>query len=141
MAVKTHIFIHHSLTKDSGTVSWDAIKNYHINVNKWRDIGYHFGIEKIGDTLHILTGRMITEDAAAVKERGANRYGIHICVVGNFDLAPPDKNTLLILSRLVGSYMELLNIPKGNVLGHKDYAPYKSCPGTKFDMDAFRRML
>jgi N-acetyl-anhydromuramyl-L-alanine amidase AmpD len=30
------------------------------------------------------------------------------------------------------------NIPPERIVGHRDYATYKSCPGTKFDLERFR---
>jgi len=32
----------------------------------------------------------------------------------------------------------LLDIPVGNILGHREVFPRKTCPGLKFDMDLFR---
>ncbi len=36
-----HIIIHCSGTEDSETVSWSAIRRYHIYDNGWANIGYH----------------------------------------------------------------------------------------------------
>lgn len=139
------IIIHHSLTEDGATVSWNAIRDYHVNVNGWKDIGYQYGIELIGDRYDILKGRMDNEDGAHCF--GFNDNSIGICVVGNFDLAKPNDAQLALLKKLVNSLMEIYGIKTENVLGHfETYALLdkpiaKSCPGTRFSMPTFRRML
>jgi N-acetylmuramoyl-L-alanine amidase len=140
---KTHIVIHHSLTKDSGTVSWNAIRRFHVEQQKWRAIGYHFGVERVqdasgGESVEILLGRMLHETAAAVKEQSMNKKGVHVCVIGNFDDEPPPPAVWEKLVELVAFLCRLLSIPISNVQPHTLYAPYKSCPGKRFDMNRLR---
>jgi len=135
---KTHIVIHHSLTKDSDTVSWGAIRKFHIETQKWKDIGYHFGIEIINGEVEILLGRMMHETAAAVKEQNMNKKGIHICIVGNFDIMEVPKPVWDKTVTLTAFLCDFLKIPAStNIKSHNFYAPYKSCPGSKFDMKKF----
>jgi N-acetylmuramoyl-L-alanine amidase len=138
------IILHHSATKDSGTVSWNAIRRYHINECKWGDIGYHFGIEFVedkGDPLgsyEIIVGR--TLDKLGAHTVGRNSDSVGICFVGNFDLEPPPQGQWDAGLKLVRWLQTLYHIPKPLVYGHRDFA-VKTCPGTKFDIQKFREDL
>jgi len=145
-----YIILHHSLTKDSGTVSWQAIREYHKQVLGWDDVGYHFGIEYIGRNNHrakvlrknhyeILTGRMMDKRGAHC--RGMNGKSIGICLVGNFDLKKPPFEMWMLSLKLVRSLCKIFNIPIKNVKGHREFADYKTCPGISFSLGKFRDQL
>lgn len=143
------IILHHSLTKDSGSVSWGAIRKYHKDVLGWYDIGYHYGIELINYNYEILVGRF--ENAYGAHTRGWNYKSIGICFVGNYDIEKPNIKMLNKGVELVRYLMDKYNIPKYNVIGHNEawtlddfgYKKYpdKSCPGKLFDMKRFREAL
>lgn len=125
------IMIHHSLTKDGSVVDWEAIRKYHVETEHWLDIGYHIGVEKMQNGLQAVLGRPLTMDGAHCKEQSMNSKAIGVCVMGNFDLAPPPAETLDFLVRLViKPFMQLLGIKE--IVFHRDYATYKSCPGKLF---------
>jgi len=134
----SHIILHHSLTKDSETVSWGAIRRYHTEELLWRDIGYHFGIEAVGNDYQILMGRMMNEPGAHCKEKGMNRLSLGICFVGNYDDEEPSNDMWLTGIKLVRSLIDIFHMPKENIHGHYEFAPYKSCPGVRFDVEKFK---
>lgn len=137
----THIIIHCSDTRDSGTVSWSAIRKYHMKTLGWDDIGYHFGIEKVGYRYEILVGRMMNEAGAHCRENAMNRRSLGICFIGKFDLEPPPLTMFFRGVRLVGSLQEVFGIDRQNVRGHNEFAPHKTCPGVAFHMSEFRSKL
>jgi hypothetical protein len=137
---KTHIILHHSLTSDGRTVSWDAIRQYHLGMG-WCDIGYHFGIELVGGRHEILLGRMLQEEGAHCCQQGMNRKAVGICFVGNYDLIEPPEEMLRLGVRLVASLCAQLDIPATNIHGHSEFAPNKSCPGRLFDVGQFRERV
>jgi hypothetical protein len=133
------LIIHCSATKDSGTVSWPAIRRYHVEECHWGDIGYHFGIEYLGPEVEILIGRM--PDRPGAHCGGENHHSLGLCVVGDFDLYPPSAlvwRRALELARWICGRWE---IPFNQVRGHREFTKAKSCPGLKFDMDKFRYEL
>ena len=142
--VPTKIILHHSATKDSGTVSWNAIRRYHMNDCAWDDIGYHFGIEYITDngdpagSYEILMGRM--PDVTGAHTTGQNSMALGICFVGNFDEAPPPIKQWKQGLKLVKWICREWGITPFHVYGHRQFAN-KTCPGTMFDVDQFIREL
>jgi len=155
------IILHHSLTKDSQTVSWGAIRKYHKSyayngkiiskeeaeyciasgqhVKKpWKDIGYHFGIELINNSYEILMGRMPNVQGAHC--RSHNEDSIGICFVGNYDIDTPSKK-MVDKGVLLTTYLcEVYNISSDHIYGHRDYAS-KTCPGAHFDLDDFKSQV
>ena len=148
--MKTHIVVHHSATADSSTLSnVGAIRDYHVNVNKWRDVGYHFLLDRMSGRVETVIGRLPDEEGAHTLELGLNRLGFGICCVGNYDVVTPPEDLMAALRRLCLYLMRTYQIPPENVLGHREaqaaggvpVAGRKSCPGRLFDMDAFRASL
>ena len=120
------IVIHHSLTKDTESLSWDAIKRYHIDTNGWSDIGYHFYIDISGK---IWKGRDIDKTGAHTK--GHNRNSIGICYCGGVEndgktpkdtRTPEQKESLLhVLKTLMAMF------PLATIYSHNEFAN-KACP-------------
>lgn len=134
--------VHHSLTEDGSTVSWQAIRAYHKITQGWQDIGYHYGVELVGNEYEVFVGRPESEVAAACKEGKMNEKAIHVCCVGNFDLASPPKQLVdKLIDYVVLPVLRRYKIGWGNVIAHRDYAHYKSCPGRQFNMDTLRSAI
>lgn len=142
MTIKTHLMVHHSLTKDGSTVSWDAIRRYHQETLGWLDIGYHLGVELIGDHYEMLVGRPLLASAAAAYQRGMNRRAVHVCFVGNYDERPPPIEMLQFAAPHLADLCDVLGIEpdRGYVMGHREVAD-KTCPGKLFDLDLLIQLI
>lgn len=129
------IILHHSATADGPTVSWGAIRRYHMVECAWGAIGYHYGIELVGDYYEVMIGRLPYEVGAHTK--GQNAISLGVCFVGNFDQEPvPDEQWQRGLW-LCRSLISVFRIGRSAIFGHRDFAN-KSCPGKFFDVDRFR---
>lgn len=131
------LVIHCSATKDGSIVNWQGIRKYHVEVNGWADIGYHFGIENVGTSPECLVGRIPLVPGAHVSQH--NSYTLGLCVVGNFDLYPPSETTWLFTVKICKWIVSQWKI--GKVLGHRELFSGKTCPGVHFDMHLFREAL
>jgi N-acetylmuramoyl-L-alanine amidase len=134
-----YIIIHHSLTKDGQTVSWSAIRKYHVNTLGYKDVGYHWGVELVNDEYEVILGRIPGTVGAHCIPR--NKDSIGICVVGNFEEAAPPVKQWYKTLQLCKWLMKVYRIPVASVLGHMEAQENRECPGKYFDMDKFRSEL
>ena len=157
------IILHHSFTKDSSTVSWQAIRKYHTSwkyngeiitperrlelhdegakgiVAPWKDIGYHMGIELVNDHYEALIGRMWDVTGAHCHGQNSDSWGL--CFVGNYDEDEVPEEMWDLGLRVVRMWQRFGRIDKSEVYGHREFNSGKSCPGTNFDLDRFRAEL
>ena len=120
------IVVHCSATPEGKHFSTETIKKWHVEGNKWSDIGYHYVIELDGT---IKKGRPLKRAGAHVKF--LNKKSIGICYVGGMTAdMKRSKDT-----RNVNQKKALFNLltdlkeefPNAVIRGHRDYSP-KDCP-------------
>lgn len=144
MMKPTHIVIHHSLTKDGATVSWSAIRNFHMTdpAHMFSDIGYHAGVELAGSSYEVFLGRPWDVVGAHCKSHGMNRISLGVCIVGNFDDAPPSDEMLDVAARyVILPWMRIFGIEPAAVRFHRDWAPDRSCPGKMFTRELLAKHI
>lgn len=128
------IAVHHSQRKID---SVKRIKDLHIKINKWEDIGYHWLIDKKGK-LH--QGR--SEKFIGAHVLGHNKNSIGICLIGNFDEELPTKKQIQTLIKFLKEKIKKHKIPIKNILGHKEFSDVtKTCPGKFVNMGEIRETL
>ncbi len=131
---------HHSLTKDGETVSWAAIRRHHVETRRWRDIGYHLGIELVGERYEVLWGRPWRRIGAHA--RGANRNSLGICWVGDFTRREPSDAMLEAGVSVLADLCSFLQLrPQDAIVGHKDVSKNRTCPGAAFPLERIRAMV
>jgi hypothetical protein len=121
----------------------------------WQCVGYNYLLEYIDDKIVINTGRplWLVGAHAGYSMPGypsTNYYNenyLGVCMIGNFDLQVPSKEIFNTVSRFCKGLMNVFNIPKEKVIGHREVfdelkvPKYKLCPGKFWDMDSFRKLL
>jgi len=136
----THIVWHHSLTEDGETLNdFEAIKRYHKNHWRWRDIGYNIVIERDGPEGKVVAkwGRPLGVSGAHCKENRRNYTSVGICFVGNYDIGSGEilsAEHFEVAKEVVTALEKELGILVHE--RHSDHATYKSCPGSAFPFDA-----
>ena len=122
----TKIIVHCSATPEGKDIKTETIRDWHVNGNHWKDIGYHYVIELDGS---IHKGR--DESVIGAHCSGQNTNSIGICYVGGVakdGKTPKDTRTdaqkrslLELLKKLKAKY------PNATIHGHREFAA-KACP-------------
>lgn len=116
------IVVHTTATRENSDIGAKEIRDFHVNVRGWSDIGYHYIIRLDGTIEH---GRPEAKQGAHV--RGYNRNSIGISYIGGIDkdtLAPKDTRTDAQRVAMVCLLKDLKkNYPKAKIVGHRDLSP------------------
>jgi hypothetical protein len=125
-----------------GESTIEAIRDYHVRVRGWRDVGYHWLVGRDGV---VYPGRR--EDQAGAHTAGANDT-VGVCFSGDGDRQPWTYTQWVCgLSHLV-AVCQRYGFSADAVCGHRE-APArlramptsKTCPGRLVDLDEVRAVL
>ena len=119
------IIIHCAATPEGKNFTVAQIRDWHVNGNGWKDIGYHYVIYLDGS---VHKGRPIEEVGAHCRGHNANSIGI--CYIGGCTADgkhPKDTRTPAQKQSLVRLVTELRHrFPGASIHGHDEFAN-KAC--------------
>ena len=116
-----YIVVHCSATQPDSDIGVDEIRDWHVNQNKWGDVGYHAVIRRDGE---IEFGRHFDEAGAHVK--GQNFRSVGVCLVGGVDAdGNPENNFTQNQFESLTILLDMLEraYPLAKILGHRDLSP------------------
>jgi hypothetical protein len=143
----TAIVIHHSGTKNGNAAIFDK---WHREGNHWEGVGYDFVIGNgtdSGDGQVEVTFRWQEQIAGAhcggTPGNWANKDGVGICLVGNFNSTVPTTRQMQSLLKLIRFLHERYGISKSRIYGHNTTPGGRvtDCPGNRFSMAELKSML
>jgi len=129
------IVIHHTaVSRIENNYQFGAVNNYHKKIGFSKSdlgyyVGYHYFIEPSGK---ITQAREDDDRGAHCYQLNMNYNSIGICLVGDFDIEEPTEAQKRALSQFVTKICNKHSINPENVLPHRHFATYKTCPGKKF---------
>ena len=153
------IVMHHSTTPDGRTLSSGLFRLDHMGLVDWSrwlktpmdDTGYTYIVELYSytdyDYYEILMGRPETWAGGHCPQGGMNNKSIGVCLVGNFDLAPPTDEMLIrtvrgVIVPVYYRYKWPVSELESRVRGHASYAnDGRTCPGKLFPWPKFYTMI
>lgn len=131
---------HSSFGGDNHIALQVAMKQFHVGVNGWDDIGQHLSLMPDGKWV---SGRDLRKDPASIK--GWNKGALAVEMIGNFDIAGTGDYNILGYDKLEGEQkLEILKLIRyfGNRFGYENIVFHregpgvrKTCPGTSLNKE------
>lgn len=148
----TAIVIHHSATENGDAALFDKWHKARLDDfgNHWEGVGYHFVIGNgtlSGDGEIEPTFRWYKQKTGAHcktdESNWANRNGVGICLVGNFNEQRPTFKQMQSLLSLTRFLRIRYGIKPERIYGHGQVpgAGATDCPGRKFNMREFKGLI
>jgi N-acetylmuramoyl-L-alanine amidase len=143
----TAIIIHHSGTRNGNAAIFDK---WHKEENHWDGVGYDFVIGNGSnssdgqvETTYRWEQQKVGAHCGGTQGNWANKDGIGICLVGDFNQTTPSRKQMQSLVRLVQFLQERYRIPKSRIYGHGTTpgARMTDCPGKRFPMSELKSMV
>ena len=134
-----YIVLHHSATESGSVASIDAAHKQRIDAAglPWRGVGYHFVIgngDGMDDGAIEPTFRWKEQcDGAHAGVPLFNQVGVGICLIGDFEDAPPSPAQMTAARQLIHALQDEYGIEDDCVLVHRNLKP-TACPGTRFPL-------
>lgn len=141
-----YIVLHHTATEVGSVESIHAehLRRRDADGNPWRGIGYHFVIGNghgMPDGKIESTFRWREQDVGAhAGTKTHNEAGIGVCLVGDFDRAPPTDAQEEALREILAALQGEFHIPDDRVLRHS-HLKATLCPGRFLEWDGEKRKL
>jgi hypothetical protein len=143
----TAIIIHHSATSKGNAAIFDK---WHREENHWEGVGYDFVIGNGTDSADgqvEVTFRWTQQKTGAhtggTPNNWANRDGVGICLVGDYNNTYPTRRQMQSLAKLVNFLQKRYNISNSKIYGHGNTPGGRvtDCPGRYFPMNNLKSML
>ena len=104
----------------------DDIRRWHVDGRGWRDIGYHFVVERVNGEFFAIAGRPLY--MAGAHTRGRNTTHIGVALVGDFSEAALPQGQAACAARLIAGLCSVTGLTADDVSFHRDHASTQ-CPG------------
>ena len=132
------IVIHHTASPDRPDLDLVAIRRYHVRDRLYRDVGYHWMVECVGDHFIATMARPSFERGA--HERKANRTHLGVALVGNFEQHEVPLAQLEECARLCASLCAMNEFGPEDITQHRDWKS-TACPGELFPIETLKTQV
>lgn len=117
------VVVHHSVLLEADDLStMQEIQKEHMELRKWADIGYHFGVGLSG---LVFEGRALTARGTHVEHFNTGSVGV--VFFGNFEIMEPTREQIESGRRLIDWLA--LRLELTHLAGHGDFNDFTDCPG------------